>query len=138
MDKYRIGEGPQDIYLEVDVTTIGMATTRAVVYDPDNEDEVMPLKCASKDATGDIPSTPIGAASALSGKNLSIMTTIGLTAVGNKQKREREYKRIKASYVLSHGSDGLKTFYIEDEFKVPSDDFKNVVLFKKISLKADF
>jgi hypothetical protein len=131
MDTYNVGIGPQQINLTVDISTNGLAASRAIAGKPGIGNSPV---AHSVDATGDIPKTAIGTASSLNGMRLSIMTKIDLSAIRDKDTRKKESENTNASFILDNGTDGQKVFTLKDEDKTSSDDFNNVVIYKEISL----
>ncbi len=130
MDTYNVGNGPQQISLAVDISTIGLAATRATVGKPNTQ----PVTVAtSKDVTGDIPTTDIGSANSLNGGTLVIATLIDLRIIGDETARKKEYERIGGTYTLNKGLDGLKN-YPKPDSKVHADEYKTVVLVKQFKL----
>lgn len=130
MDTYKVGEGPQQIKLAVDVTTIGLAGSRASAGKPGGS----PVAVAhSIDVTGDIPITEIGEAKSLKGCTLVISTLIDLKIIGDKEARKAESDRINGKYILDNGTDGHKVFDKPDK-KMPNDDYTTVILLKQINL----
>lgn len=131
MDSYKVGNGNQQVVLTADVTTIGLAATRAIV----NSSPITTV-AMSNDVTGDILEKEIGIAGHLVNRTLAVMSKIDLSIFLTEQERKKEYENLKISYALSGGDDGEKDFNIEPEFVVPSDDYKVVIIVKKISLTA--
>lgn len=130
MDTYIAGDGPQNIALTVDISTIGLAGTRANISKPG----VPPISVAhSVDVTGDIQTTNIGSANSLNGNILTISTLVDLKIIGDLEARKKEYDIIRSTYILEKGIDGHKVYDVPDN-KVPANDYSTVVLVKQIIL----
>lgn len=106
MDTYRIGNDQQHIRLALDVNTIGLAASRAIVIQTNPHSQV-PV-AHSMNATGDIFLTGIGTSATLQNKRLSIFTQVNLW--GNDNQRRDQYNNISTIYSLEGGSEGQKTF----------------------------
>src|SRR5687768_5201823 len=118
MDTYQTGTGTQDINLTVDITTIGFAATRAITIDLSSDAPGIPVG-NSGDASGDINDKPIGSASSLAGRRLSVLTRIDL--FGSLEERKAEFERIVANYKLENGEEGDKVF--DDPIKTAHNSF---------------
>ncbi|PZF74459.1 hypothetical protein [Taibaiella soli] len=128
MDKYQTGNGTQQVKLAVDITTTGMAATRAFTL----TDTTTTSVAASSDATGDIRQTTIGTAASIQGSTLSITTKIHITGK-DINARQAEFNGLKALYVLDNGQQG----HAEYSFDFKNDiygDYTDVELYKNISL----
>ena len=108
MDTYQTGSDSTPIALTVDITTIGLAATRAIVVNMNSTDSGISV-AQSEDATGDIPGKDIGKPETLKNKRLTVFTRIDLTG-NDLPARKQEFARITASYTLSNGTDGEKKF----------------------------
>ncbi|MEP7239038.1 MAG: hypothetical protein ABI685_14260 [Ferruginibacter sp.] len=131
MSTYNVGKGSQQIRLAVDIDTIGLAASRAIVVDLNSTDPAVPV-AHSDNATGDIAQKQIGKPKALKAKRLSVLTKIDL--IGSEDERKKESERISAKYILDDGKDGHVVF--DDGVKVVADDFTTVILFKQVDLTA--
>lgn len=131
MDSYKTGNGPEQIVLTTDVTTIGLAATRAII----NTTPITTV-AMSNDVTGDIRNKKIGTASVLAGRILAVMTKIDLSILLEEQEREKESNNLKILYTLSGGVDGDVDFIVDPDSVAISDDYKVVIVVKKISLTA--
>ena len=130
MSTYQVGDGPTQIKLAVDLDTVGLAASRALVLDLNSSDPSITVG-KSLDATGDIPRKDIGTAASLKNKRLSILTKIDLIA-GSTADKKRESERLTMKYILEDGSQGHAAF--TDPDKIVADDFSTVILFKEVDL----
>jgi hypothetical protein len=133
MDSYKAGLGPLQIVLSTDISTIGLAGSRATIFIPGSGNPSLPI-AHSVDATGDIPVSPIGIASNLRGHSISIMSKIDLSIVGNFDDRKNEFNKLKASYILDGGAEHLKQFEVSADEVTYADDFATVLIFKTINI----
>jgi hypothetical protein len=131
MSTYDVGKGSQQIRLAVDIDTIGLAASRAIIVDLNSADPAKPV-AHSENATGDIAQKQIGTAKGLKNKRLSILTKIDL--IGDPGDLKKECERITGKYILDDGKEGHVVF--NDPQKVVADDFSTVILFKQIDLTA--
>lgn len=132
MESYKTGNGPQDIFIQIDITTIGISASRAVVGKPGSG--VLPVEVAtSNEVSGDIKQTTIGKAVDLAGKLFNAITKVDLSAIGDKKARELESKRINSVVTFDNGIDGNKVFKNADK-RVISTDFKTVHISTNINL----
>jgi len=130
VDTYKVGNNIHAIELMVDISTHGLAGTRANVRKPSEP----PIAVAhSRDVTGDVHPKNIGAANNLEGSVLVISTLIDLKILGDLDARKDEFERITAQYVLDDGPDGRIVFDKPDSIQ-PSNDYTIVILFKQIQL----
>ena len=132
METYNTGNGSQQISLTVDITTIGLAASRAIVGEPGSGNPPVSVG-HSMDATGDISLTDIGAASTLAGKTLNVMTSIDLSIVGDENERKAEVKRIQSTVILDNGIDGYKKF-TDSGTKTVAQDFSKVIINSQFKL----
>ena len=112
MNTYNAGTGPQQISLAVDIDTIGLAASRAIVVDV-----IAGTGAAvahSVDATGDIALVAIGSASSLQGKRLTVFTRIDLLGPDINE-RKKEFNRLSGSYSLSGGQAGNQNYKSVDK-----------------------
>ncbi|NEU09151.1 hypothetical protein GZH53_12565 [Flavihumibacter sp. R14] len=133
MDSYKAGSGQLQILLSTDITTIGLAGSRATVFVPGSGNPSVPV-AHSVDATGDIPISAIGLPSSLKGKRISIMSKIDLSIVGDQEAREKEFNKLVARYFLDGGPEHLKKFEANFQEVTHSDDFNTVLIFKAINI----
>ncbi len=129
MSTYQVGEGIGDILLEVDVNTIGLAASRAIILivnsiDPSN------AVAHSENASGDIAKTPIGKADKIKGKRLSILTKVNLlqSIIENKI----EANRASVTYLLNNGLNGKQIY--SNPTKAISSDNSTIVFSQNIDL----
>lgn len=130
MNNYSVGSGNNQITLTVDIDALGLAATRAIVVDTANPSDWKEV-AASSTTSGDIPEDEIGAANAIKGRRLSVLTKIDL--FGDEETRKQESERLAGKYWLNHGDDGLAEY--NNARKNVSDDFSSVSLHLKIDLK---
>jgi len=133
MDNYKAGSGPLQILLSTDISTIGLAGSRATVFAPGSGHPSLPV-AHSVDATGDIPVSAIGMPASLKGKRISIMSKVDLSIVGDLEAREREYNKLGARYFLDGGPEHLKEFEADPSDVTHSEDFNTVLIFKAIEI----
>ncbi|MCZ4222168.1 hypothetical protein [Pedobacter rhodius] len=108
MGTYKTGDGQTEISLSVDINTLGLAASRAIVLlisDPSSAKAV----AHSENATGDIAKKIIGTSNGLQNRRLSILTKVDLLD-SDLEQRKAQYNNITANYVLSGGTDGSVTF----------------------------
>lgn len=126
---YNAGNGAGQVTLAVDISTFGLAASRAVVIDSSNNQTTV---AHSVNATGDIAQQQIGAANTLSGKWLRVLTKVDIVS-NDQNERQQEYNNITAAYTLDGGADGNKVFNAADT-KTASDDFTTAFLLITIQL----
>ena len=129
MSTYQVGNAPTQIKLAVDLDTVGLAASRAIVIDLNSNDPSITVG-KSINATGDIPRRDIGTASSLQGRRLTIISKIDL--IGSAAFIRKEAQRLSAKYILEDGVKGTVAF--TDPDKTISDDSSSVVLFIQIDL----
>ncbi|MFF5380292.1 MULTISPECIES: hypothetical protein [Pedobacter] len=105
---YNIGTSNGQVSLSVDITTVGLAASRASVLIVSDNSPGVPV-AHSVDATGDIANQAIGKGTFLKGKRLTVFTLVNLTGT-DPESRATEAAAIRGSYTLSGGNDGTKTF----------------------------
>ncbi|WP_339880322.1 hypothetical protein [uncultured Algoriphagus sp.] len=105
---YNIGLTTGQIHLAVDITTVGLAATRASVLIVNNNSPGVPV-AHSVDATGDINGKPIGGGVSLKGKRLTIFTMVTLTG-DDPNVRAIEAQAVRGQYELSGGDEDIKSF----------------------------
>ena len=133
MDSYKAGSGLLQILLSTDITTIGLAGSRATVFIPGSGNPSIPV-AHSVDATGDIPVSAIGLPASLKGKRISIMSKIDLSIVGDREAREKEFNKLSSRYFLDGGPEHLRKFDASPDEVTHSDDFNTVLIFKTIDI----
>jgi hypothetical protein len=129
MDTYQVGSGAQQINLAVDINTLGLAASRAIVLDLSLPAPALTVGVSSN-ATGDIQEREIGTADSLKNMRLSILTKIDL--IGDQESNRAESERLTGIYSLNSGSEGFKMF--DKPEKTVAADFSSVVLFQIIDL----
>lgn len=131
MDSFNVGNGDSEIFFSTTISTVGLARTRGVVFNPETT-EIITTRL-SDDASGGISNSPIGAAGILQNKRLSVLTEINLELLTDYKERENEFKKIEALYFLKKGKEAEREFNSIDN-KEASDDFKTVAILKEIDL----
>jgi hypothetical protein len=132
MDNYAVGLEPRQIKLTVDISTTGMAATRAFTIDgpPNFQQHGV---ASSINATGDIRLEQIGMPSLLANQVLFIVTTIRLTG-SDINTRQNAFNNIQAVYMLDAGADAHKEFMAPDLILNLNNDFTDIELNKSIKL----
>jgi hypothetical protein len=130
MKKYTVGSGQKAIQLTADISTLGLAASRAILVDLNSTSSGVSV-AHSNDATGDIPVSEIGLPDDLKGKRLSIFTKVDITG-NDVESRKKEFEEISASYELSNGDSGQVTF--SDPQKTVDDNFLFAMVIKHIDL----
>lgn len=105
---YNIGTSTEQIKLAVDITTVGLAASRASVLIVNDNQPGIPV-AHSVDATGDISNQSIGNGAFLQGKRLTVFTKVALIG-DNRDERETEVQTIRGSYRLLGGDVGVKYY----------------------------
>ena len=129
MDTYQVGNGTQQINLAVDINTLGLAASRAIVLDLSSPAPALTVGVSSN-ATGDIQEKEIGTGDSLKNMRLSILTKIDL--IGDQESNRTESERLTGIYSLNSGAEGFKMF--DKPEKTVAADFSSVVLFQIIDL----
>jgi hypothetical protein len=129
MDTYQVGNGAQQINLAVDINTLGLAASRAIVLDLSSPAPALTVG-VSTNATGDIQEREIGTPDSLKNMRLSILTKIDL--IGDQVSNSAESERLTGIYSLNNGVEGFKMF--DKPEKTIAADFSSVVLFQIIDL----
>lgn len=132
MDTYTLGSEFRSIKLTADITTTGMAATRAFTIDGPPDFNHFGV-ASSANATGDIKLAEIGMPAGLQGKVLLIVTSIRLTGA-DIQTREKAFNAIEAVYMLDSGAEGHKEFVKPDIIMDLNDNFTDIELNKTIKL----
>ena len=130
MDTYNVGAGSNPIKFSADITTFGLARSRAIVVNPDS---TAGATLVSTDASGDIPRSILDIASNLSGKKLMVLTEISLAVIPSLDDRKAEYGKIVFECTLEGGTDVLKKYPAPDN-KTVNTDYTKVMLVKEIAL----
>lgn len=130
MEQYQTGTGTQNILLTVDISTLGLAATRAILVDLNSSATGISV-ASSHDASGDIPSTSIGKAGDICNRRLSIITKIDLLG-DDAASRQREFENLRASYEIRNGAAGVGEFTKPE--KKADVDFKTGYLYMHIDL----
>jgi len=129
MNDYNVGNGLDTIQLTVDINTVGLAATRAIVIKVNSTDPGTSV-AHSNDATGDVQRQPINKIP-LKGMRLSVFTKIDITGA-DKETRKKEYERLTGKYVLEGSADGMKSF--TEPIKTSDSNFKTAFLHMPIDL----
>jgi hypothetical protein len=131
MSSYQVGDGLQQIKMAVDISTFGLAASRAIALKPGTGE---PLKAVahSENASGDIPQQGIGPAIGLADYTITVMTKIDL--LGDDDARKNASTQITARYIFDDGAEGHKEF--SDPLIEVSTDYRTVILYKDIELKS--
>jgi len=108
INTYNIGTGTGQITLEVDISTVGLAATQAIVIKVSGDDDGTKV-ASSDDATGNIPSQPIGDFDLLKGKRLTVFTKISLTD-SDPVARANQAAATSGIYILDGGDGGTQTY----------------------------
>lgn len=133
MDSYKAGSGELQILLSTDISTIGLAGSRATSFILGSGDPSVPI-AHSVDATGDIPVSAIGKPSQIKGRRISIMSKIDLSIVGDLEDRKSEFNKLKAMYILDGGAEHLKEFEACPDDITHAGDYTTVLIFKTIDI----
>jgi hypothetical protein len=129
METYETGNSEQQISLAVDISTFALAASSASIKIVDQPTAGISV-AQSENASGDISTQPIGKASDIQNKRLTILTKIDL--IGSLEDRKNAFDDIDATYTLSGGPNGLQTYV--DPLKSVDEDFTTVLLAKPIDL----
>jgi hypothetical protein len=105
---YNIGDSVGQITLEADISTVGLAASRAFVLDVLSNDPGTAV-AHSNDATGNIASQSIGDFNLMKRKRLTVFTKISLTGA-DATTRAKEAASVSGIYILSGGDDGMQTY----------------------------
>jgi hypothetical protein len=130
METYTVGSGQKTIQLTADISTLGLAASRAILVDLNTGAPGISV-AHSNDATGDIAVSEIGPQQGLKGKRLSIYTKVDLTG-NDMESRKKEFEEIAASYELTNGDSGQKTF--SNPQKTVDDLYQVAMIIKHIDL----
>jgi hypothetical protein len=131
MSSYQVGDGLQQIKMAVDISTFGLAASRAIALKPGTGEPVKAV-AHSESASGDIPQQGIGPAIAVAEYTISVMTKIDL--LGDDAARKSASGQITAKYIFDDGTEGHTEF--SDPIIEVSDDYRTVILYKEIELKS--
>lgn len=105
---YNIGSGSGQITLEADISTVGLAATQAIVLKVSGNDDGTKV-ASSTDATGNIPSQPIGDSNSLKGMRLTVFTKISLTD-SDPAVRATQAASVSGIYIVDGGDGGTQTY----------------------------
>jgi len=105
---YNIGNSAGQITMEADISTVGLAATQAIVLDVSGDDDGTRV-ASSTDATGNIPTQPIGDFNLLKGKRLTVFTKISLTD-SDPAARAIQAAQVSGIYILDGGDGGAQTY----------------------------
>jgi hypothetical protein len=130
MDTYKVGNTLDQIKLEVDISTFGLAASRAILVDLNSPAPGISV-ASSQDATGDIGKTEIGKAKNIKNRRLSIFTKIDLLG-DDVAARKLESENLTGKYTLDGGPNGSEVF--GTPIKTVDDEFLTVFLHKPIDL----
>jgi hypothetical protein len=131
MSSYQVGDGVQQIKMAVDISTFGLAASRAIALKPGTGEPVKAV-AHSENASGDIPQQVIGPAIGLAEYTITVMTKIDL--LGSDDARKNASQLITARYIFDDGAEGHKEF--SDPLIEVSTDYRTVILYKDIELKS--
>jgi hypothetical protein len=131
MSSYKVGDGMQQIKMAVDISTFGLAASRAIAFKSGISEPVKAI-AHSENASGDIPQQVIGSAIALAEYTITVMTKIDL--LGDDAARKSASTQVSARYIFDNGAEGHKEF--SDPIIEISDDCRTVILYKDIELKS--
>ena len=106
---YNIGNTTNLVTLEADITTVGLAASRASILVVSGTDPGI-VVAHSVNATGDISTQPIGDRTLLRGKRLTVYTKISLTG-NDAAARANEASAVMGTYLLSGGDEGVKSYH---------------------------
>ena len=108
MKTYLVGNSSQMIVLKVDVSSLGLSATRAILVDLYSGAGGVSV-AQSADATGDIANARIGAPASIINKRLSVFTRIDFSG-NDKETRKQQFEQSKILVSLENGAEGLKEF----------------------------
>lgn len=131
MNTYLVGNSAQPIILKVEVSTLGLAATRAILVDLNSSASGVSVG-QSDDATGDIASSGIGTPLTIVNKRLSVFTRIDFSG-GDTETRKLQFEQSKIHVALDNGTEGLKQF--SDPEKTANEAFTSCFLTLHIDLK---
>lgn len=123
MNTYQVGTGSPQIKLTVDIDTLGLAASRAVVFNTQTDEPSIKVG-TSANASGDIAQTQIVVPGSLQNMRLSVLTKIEI--IGDNDLKKKECQRLSGKYILDAGSEGHKVF--DNPQKTIADDFSGVIL----------
>lgn len=105
---YNIGGSINQITLQADIISIGVAGTRASILDLASANPGIAV-AHSTDATGNISKQSIGNYTTLKGKQLTVFTQIALLG-SDAPTRVAEAPTCAGTYTISGGDNGVQTF----------------------------
>ncbi len=130
MEQYHVGTENEEISLAVDISTLGLAATRAILVEVASSLPGTSV-ASSHDASGDIPGVLIGKAADIINHRLTIVTKVDL--IGNDyETRKKEFEQMTAKYELWAGV-GTQTRFSKPDKKADAD-FQAAYLYMHIDL----
>ena len=129
-ETYHVGQGDNEIYLEVRIGTPGLAHTIVFLFSDNNTYEI--IKESDQDS-GNIENTLAGMANDLIGKFLQIRTTVDFGTMDPEQWPQLA-DTIYCEYILTGGLPEEQSFYCAADDKAVSNDGRVVVIDKFIDL----
>lgn len=132
MEQYNVGTGNEAIFLAVDISTLGLAASRAILVDVASSAPGTSV-ASSHDASGDIPSVLIGKAADIRNRRLTIVTKVDLIGK-DYETRKKEFEQMTAKYDLKSGL-GAEARFTNPEKKSDAE-FQTGYLYMHIDLIA--
>jgi hypothetical protein len=129
MSTYQAGNATGQVSLTVDISTVGLAASRAITIDLNSSNPGKPV-AHSENATGDIYTKEIGQAAALQNLRLSVVTQVDFW--GDDAERKSQFDSLGAKYVLDGGTGGEQT-YADPEVDVDAS-YRVAMVSKSIDL----
>lgn len=130
MEQYQTGTGDEIILLTVDISTLGLAASKAILVDLNSPATGVSV-ASSHDASGDISSVAIGKAADICQRRLSVITKIDLPGA-DAAARQREFETLKARYTMSKAALGAAEF--KNPEKKADAGFNTAYLYMHIDL----
>ncbi len=131
MSTYNVGNGLLQIKLKVDISTLGLAATRAIMIDLNTNAPAVSI-AHSSDASGDIGSKEIGLPNLILNKRIAIISRIHLLEIDGGDSLQTQSRNILAEYILDGGTNGRARF--NESSKAVSADYSIVILYCEIDL----
>lgn len=131
MKTYLVGNSSQLIILKVNVSSLGLSATRAILVDLNSAATGVSVG-QSADGSGDIAGVQIGAPASIINKRLSVFTRIDFSG-SDKETRRQQYEQSRILVSLENGSEGFKEF--NDCDRTANDEFITGFLTLHIDLK---
>lgn len=129
---YNIGNSTQEIELTAQINSGNPAVTEAYTMNLADPAANPQLVAASANASGNIINKQIGTRADLSGKRLSVQTTVGIT--GNTlATRQQAAAQVSGSYILDKGEEGRRDNYVP--LKSVNTDSTEVILTLNVDLQ---